>query len=415
VGSRPSKPDAFLIEEHRGIIGQLEATLSSLGYAAHVFDGMHSFAAHPGPATPALVLIGLDQNVASHLAHARLVHNVFPAVILIGYASNYTADTLAEAMSAGVRRVLPFPVGAASLRRAVMDVRLELRLLTAHLDPGGNGTPGQPSEDPRLDIQHQLVAISSPKGGVGSSSLAVNLAVALQLLGYPTALVDGNFNFASHNVFLDLQPLRSISGLVAAADGPTTEAVSDALMQHQSGIHVLLAPEQPEDADMILYEHVQRILSILRAQFTCTVIDACPSFDGRILAALEMADTVLVPVSPDLPAMKNVSSYMRVMDLLRYDLKKFSLVLMRSDTVSPRELKEIERVLSQEIKLHVISDGARTTNAANTGMPFVLTSPDAEVSQNVFALARHLAVGAPVDSPEPTPRKQSTVERLFKL
>jgi Flp pilus assembly CpaE family ATPase len=88
--------------------------------------------------------------------------------------------------------------------------------------------------------------------------------------------------------------------------------------------------------------------------------------------------------------MKNLKQFLRVAQLLNYDMSKITLVLMRADSVPPGHLKDIERFLDQPLRLRVVSDGKRATNAANTGMPFVLSARDSVISQNILEIATHL-------------------------
>jgi pilus assembly protein CpaE len=244
-----------------------------------------------------------------------------------------------------------------------------------------------PQGAPTPVLPHRLIVITSPKGGVGTSTIAVNLAVALQISGYDTVVVDANLNFTSHSVLLDLVPGRSIADLAGIED-LNRATVLAALSAHPSGLRALLGPEEPEQGDRVLPEDIQAVLGLLQEQFVFTVVDACPCFDGRVLSALEMAHTILVPISPDLPTMKNVNSYLRVIDLLHFDLSKLQLIMVRADSITAREMRGIESAIKRDIPLRVVSDGQRTTEAANAGMPFLLSAPESPISQDVLAIAR---------------------------
>jgi MinD-like ATPase involved in chromosome partitioning or flagellar assembly len=125
---------------------------------------------------------------------------------------------------------------------------------------------------------------------------------------------------------------------------------------------------------------------------------------------LEMGDTILVPIGPDLPTMKLMTNFMRVARLLNYDMDKIVPVLMRSNSVPPGDIKSLEQFLNQSLRWRVVSDGKRATAAANTGTPFVLSGRDSQISQNVFELARFLIGSAekqPADSAKNKPRLQA--------
>jgi pilus assembly protein CpaE len=391
--------EVVVIEGNQTIAQQLMGLLASAGFTPHVLAPDRALMAAPGWTGPEVLLIGLDAERPQRLAYARRVQGAYPSAIIIGYTSNYTADALGEAMSAGARRVLRYPFEISALRQAVNDVREEVRLLTG---PIASAPTAQVAPRPVSPIStavatlnperpHQLIALFSPKGGVGTSTLAVNLALALQLTGNQAVLVDGNISFGSLEVFLELQPVRSILQLVGDVEQMTPEAVMETLVPHSTGLQVLLAPLRPEEGDSIRGEHMQRVLNILKQRFPFTLVDTWPSYDERVLAVLEIADIILVPIGPDLPAMKNLNSFLRVARLLNYDMDKIVPVLMRANSVPPGHLKDLETFLKQELKWRVVSDGKRATAAANTGTPFVLSARDSQISQNIFDLAKSLA------------------------
>jgi pilus assembly protein CpaE len=184
--------------------------------------------------------------------------------------------------------------------------------------------------------------------------------------------------------------------LATPAQEVTESVVADTLVRHRCGLSVLLAPRQPEEGDRIRVEHIKHILSLLRRQFTFTVVDTWPGFDDRVLAALEMADTILVPFGPDMPGIKNLYSFLRVASLLHYQEERIVPVLMRADSVEPGYIADIEAFLKLDLRWRVVSDGKRATAAATEGKPFLLSAPDAPMSQNIRDLANFLAGDAPV-------------------
>ncbi len=409
--------EIVVIEGNQTVAQQLAGLLAGAGCTPHVLPPDRPLATPPGWSGPDVLLVGLDADRSSRLAYARKVQGSYPAAVVIGYTSNYTADALAEAMSAGARRVLRYPFEIAALRQAVHDVREELRALAGPLvgkAPTSHLASALATQAIASDRPHQVVALFSPKGGVGTSTLAVNLALALQLAGHATSLVDGNISFGSHEVFLELQPTRSILQLVGDGDQLTPEVVVDTLIRHHTGLQVLLAPLRPEEGDSIRGEQMQRILGILKQLFLFTLVDTWPSYDERVLAVLEVADTILVPIGPDLPAMKNLNSFLRVVRLLNYDMEKIVPILMRSNSVPPGHLKDLEAFLKQELRWRVVSDGKRATAAANSGTPFVLSARDAQISQNIFDIARFLAGDAESPEEPAKPKSQAATGRFWR-
>ncbi len=397
--------EVFAVESDQAIVVQLHDALAESAVAIFVVSGDRPLVAMPEWAGPTALLIGLDDDLSLRLAYAKRVQELYPRAAVLAYSVAFNAETLAAAMAAGVRRLLPFPFSAQTLLDAVSAVQNELEGLLGSMDALTRLQGDQAVEpEPRRYVDdsskpHRVIVVFSPKGGVGTSTLAVNLAVALQVARHATALVDGNISFGSHDVFLNLPPGRTMLELAASPETVTTEVLSDTLVRHRSGLSVLLAPLQPEEGDRIRVEHVKHVLALLRRQFVFTVVDTWPGFDDRVLATLEMADSILVPFGPDMPAIKNLYSFLRVANLLHYQQERIIPVLMRSDSVEPGYVADIETFLKRELRWRVVSDGRRATAAATEGKPFLLSAPDAEISQNIRALAGFLA-GDPVTPKE---------------
>lgn len=416
--------EILVIEGEQNIAQEVMALLAASGtFKLRLLAPDRALMAAPGWAGPDVLLVGLDVDRPQRLAYARRVQGAYPGGVIIGYTRTYTADALAEAMQWGARRVLRYPFDLSTLRQAMRDVRDELRAIVV---PTTDGTVARPLSgrvaDPPLVLpeppipaakRSKVIAVFSPKGGVGCSTLAVNLAVALQVMGQPTALVDANISFGSVDVFLEIQPTRSLLQLVGDVDLVTSDAVLECLVEHSTGLQVLLAPLRPEEGDSIRGEHLQRVLSVLNQHFRFTLVDTWPSYDERVLAVLEVADIILVPIGPDLPAMKNLNSFLRVARLLNFEMEKIVPVLMRANSVSPGHLRDLEDFLKQPLRWRVVSDGKRATAAANTGTPFVLSARDSQISQNIFDLAKHLAGADEAHEPAKKTRLQQVGSGRF--
>lgn len=390
--------EILVIEGDQEIVQQLTSALVSGGHSLRVLVPDRPLVADSSWIGPAVVLVGLDNERSQRLAYALKVQATYPKAMIIGYTANYVAETLGDAMNWGVRRVLRYPFELHAFNQAAADMRQELRAAASPVAPTPSGAASQGGTSAR-----RTIAVFSPKGGVGCSTLAVNLAVALQVTGSRTVLMDGNIGFGSVDVFLNLQPTRSILQLVGDPNLITSETVAEALVSHSSGLQVLLAPPRPEEADAIRGDHMQRVVAALRDVFAFTIVDTWPSFDERVLAVLEVSDVILVPIGPDLPAIKNLKQFLRVAQLLNYDMDKIVVVLMRANSVPPGYLKDIEEFLKQPLRWRVVSDGKRATAAANSGTPFVLSDRAAPISQNVLDLARYLAGSAanPAETAKP--------------
>jgi len=331
---------------------------------------------------PDVLLVPVD--AADAFETARRIIARAPACAVVIFGHGITVDMLSQAMSLGARRNLQHPFTAKDLVKAVEGAADEMKPLVekARLT---SVAAHEAVEAPR---QSKVLTVFSPKGGVGTSTLAVNMACALTKMGRRVVIVDGNISFGNIGVFLNIAPSKSMLQLIGDPAGITEASVMDTLLPHASGVKVLLAPLKPEEAENVHGDHLRAIIAILQKQFDYVVVDTWPSYDERVLAMLESAHQVLLPMGPELPSVKNIAAFLRVTRLLNYPKDKLVPILMRADSVSPSHLRDLETFLKQPLTWRIVSDGRRVTSSINTGQPFVLSSPTAAVSQNVFALAQ---------------------------
>jgi pilus assembly protein CpaE len=241
---------------------------------------------------PDIVLVDLDLVGKDGIETTEAISTMLPGVGVILLSTDMSAEVLRRAMVAGARQFLQMPPNTEEVLRAVYqvyDTTAARRSLT------GRGAVATTA--PR---EGQIIAVFSPKGGVGCTTLATNLAVAIkQEAGMRVALVDGSLTFGDVGVFLDLPPTRSIMDLQVPSEQMDADFVETALVTHErSGIKVLLAPQRPELADMVTGELLRRTITLLRERHEYVIVDTWSALDERVLTALETADKIALVISP---------------------------------------------------------------------------------------------------------------------
>ena len=234
-----------------------------------------------------------------------------------------------------------------------------------------------------------VVAVFSPKGGVGRTTIAVNLAVAAASLGgRRVALMDASFQFGDVGVLLNLNPKnKSIADLAGSFESGEMDELDSYVINHSSGVRVLLAPSSPEQAELITASHARRVVDRLRAENDLVVVDCPSSFNDTTLGILDEADLILTLLSLEITSIKNMRLFLEVAEQLGYGAGKIRLVLNRADSTLGIRVADVEHSIGRKVDHTIVSDGRSVVYALNRGVPFLLSNREAQVSQDVLRLA----------------------------
>lgn len=237
----------------------------------------------------------------------------------------------------------------------------------------------------------RVVAFYGAKGGVGTTTLAINTAIALRKeLQRNVCLVDANLQFGDHRVFLDLGPdSRSIVDAVARGT-VDLDMLRQAIVRHETGVDLLLAPPSPDQAELISPEqhHLLKVIEMLRGVYDHVVVDMDQHFDDHMLDVIGIADRLVVVLTADLSCVKNVRLVLQTMDQLQVPRERLMLVLNRANAFTGISAKSVENVLKRPIEHQVVNDYRNAISALNSGTPFMAKRPDSALGKDVLELAR---------------------------
>jgi pilus assembly protein CpaE len=243
----------------------------------------------------------------------------------------------------------------------------------------------------------RVVSVFSPKGGVGKTTIAFNLAVALGQMGVATALIDGSLQYG------DLRALLKVpSDVPSILDLPTDRVqesdLREVMWRDPAGIDILLAPPRVEMAEMVTARDVEKTISLLRRLYEAIVIDTPTTLSEVTLALLDGSDLVLSIVTYDSTTIHNTIAVGEVFSSIGYTPEKLQYLVNRSDSSGGIGRDELARTLGRRPEFEVVSDGRLVVQANNEGMPFVVSSPDAAVSRDVRRAAQAI-MGRTANSP----------------
>ncbi len=240
----------------------------------------------------------------------------------------------------------------------------------------------------------KVIVVFSPKGGVGKTTIAVNLAFALDRASKePVALLDLDLQFGDVAPMVGEIPNATIHDLVTDPSNLIDSHRMERVMTRvgNTGVEVLAAPAKPEDAEDVRADHVVRVLQILRHTHAFVVVDSAPGYSEVNVAALDFADEVLVICTPDVMTVRKIGQALRLFyEGFRYPLQKVKIVLNRAGSRTGVEVVDIVRTLSHDVAYQLASDGSWPVKAANQGRPLQLLQPESLLSRGLRDIARQL-------------------------
>jgi pilus assembly protein CpaE len=309
------------------------------------------------------------------------------------------ADYLRRSMLAGAREFLVKPFSSDELCTSIRQVYARERDKLGRMVPMQQALVPHVAQPANGREPGRVVTLFSPKGGVGRTTLSVNLAVAMAgETGRSVALVDGSLQFGDVGVLLNLNPKnKSLVDALGDIGNGDVELIDSMLVSHSTGIRVLLAPPSPEMAELVSVDHIRKIVGRLRETHDLVVVDSWPFFQDITLALLDMSDLILGVLTLEITNIKNIRLFLEVAEQLGYTGEKLRLVLNRADSAYGIRVVDVENSIGRKVDHTVVSDGRTVVYALNRGVPFVWSNKQAQVSQDVLAIARAIAGSASAD------------------
>jgi pilus assembly protein CpaE len=248
----------------------------------------------------------------------------------------------------------------------------------------------------------RVFAFYGAKGGVGTTTIAINAAIALHReLGRKVALVDGNLQFGDHRVFLDLGLDRKSIVDIVSAPSIDQDLVRQVLVKHDSGVDLLLAPPSPETAELVTAEHMPQITGHLQSLYDYILVDIDKRLDDVNLGLIEAAETVFVVMTADLSCLKNVRLVLETIGHLGYEKSKVQLVLNRSNAFTGINVKNAEGALKRTIDHQIVNEYRGAISALNSGAPFMFTKADSLLGRSLLDFAKVVDKAAPAGVAQP--------------
>lgn len=343
-----------------------------------------------GQLQPDVVLMDINMPGMDGISATEAIRSKWPETQVIIMSVHGDPEYLRRAMVAGAREFLIKPFSAEELTQSIRRVAklVERRVIVQPVPPPREETAAV-STSPHA--RGRIVTVFSPKGGIGCTTIACNLAVALA--ANPTtrvALVDCSLQFADVGLFLNMQSNTTIVDLIPHIGSLDADVLDSVMSMHQSGVKVLLGPPRPEMAELVTADALKTILGKLREMYDFVVVDTWPSFQETMLTVLDASDNILTILALEIPAIKNVKLFLEIAEVLGYPSDKITLVLNRSDSNGGIEVGEVEKNLNRRIAASIVSDPRAVAHAVNRGVPLVIDAKDTKVAKGLLSLAEYV-------------------------
>ncbi|MCU6481522.1 CpaE family protein [Arthrobacter sp. A2-55] len=342
---------------------------SAINSAPH--DIMHHDPAEP----PEVILLGPGVSTDEALKLATVLDLQFPEVSVI-LASDSTPDLVLSAMRSGIRDIISPDSDVPALR-----IMLERACLSSAGRRRGLSVQVNPEQE-----TGRIIAVMSPKGGVGKTTVATNLAIGLgKVAPMGVVIVDLDVQFGDVASALSLDPEHTLVDAVTGAAAHDAMVLKAFLTVHSGGVYALCSPTNPNEADLVTAEHVSHLIAQLATEFKYVVVDTAPGLGELALATLEQATDAVWVVGMDIPSIKGLRNSLGVLEELGLVPQGRHVVLNFANRHAGLNVQDIEATIRIPVDV-VIPLSPAIPFATNKGVPLLQDGPRSSATKNLRKL-----------------------------
>ncbi len=297
----------------------------------------------------------------------------FSQTTVIVTATEKNSDWILRLIRAGASEYLTKPIIPSELAAAIHKV--------TRLRAQNNESSGQ---------KGTVIAVYNPSAGMGTTTIAVNLAASLSARGEKVVLVDLNLFSGDVTAFLDLTPRYTLASITSRPGQVDASFLRSVIVPHSSGVHVLCGPVDLGEADRIQPGQLRDVIAVLQGIYSYTIIDAGGQLFGCNLATFESSDKVLFVTLLNLPALKNAKRYLAAMSSEGLGPDKVKLIINRHLPKDDIKVADAEKVLNTRTYLTVPNAFADVKTAINKGVPLTVCNPRSPVMKAMDDLAKQI-------------------------
>lgn len=329
---------------------------------------------------PQIVIISLDSDQNKALLLIQQLSAELPELNILAVSARGDGQAILQALRSGAREFLTAPVVFEDLLKA-------FRRLLPKSAPGDIQMPGASP----TTVDSRVIAILGSRGGVGCTTLAVNIGACMaQEPTYSPALIDLDLALGDADVALDLMADYTLADVAMNIDRLDMTFLKRSLSKHASGLSLLPHPVQIEDNSIVKEENLQRVIGLLRASYTHLILDLSKAFTPTDVAALRMADTILLVAQLELSSLRNVVRMLLTLGNEEGFEEKLKIVLNRVGSDCDISLKKAEETIGKPIYWQIPNDPKTVMESRNQGVPLLSFAPKSKVHQSIYGLTQAL-------------------------
>jgi pilus assembly protein CpaE len=322
---------------------------------------------------PMVVIMEVGDDINLAIERIGQILSRFPQVSIFATATDKSSDTILKIMRAGATEYLLRPVSDSDLAFALQKMgRLWLVKPTTEEEAG------------------RIFTVFSPKGGVGVTTIAINLATDIyEATKKSTILVDLDLNAGDVTTFLNMKPSYTISDVTMNISRLDRSFLQGVIAKHESGISVLAEPQRVEEGVSISGSEIKKVLSLLKSMFKYIIIDA-ETISERTTTALEMSDRIFLIFYLSLPGIRNMQRHLRFFDRIGLGRDRVKLIANRYLKRSDISIEDTEKALSYPIFSTLPNDYDTAMSCLNKGVPISLGAPKSQLNASIRELAKSI-------------------------
>lgn len=343
---------------------------------------------------PDVVLMDINMPDIDGITATEVIRQKTPHIQVVILSVQGDQNYMRRAMLAGARDFLTKPpMGdelisairrAGEMSHAERAKGVQVRQVSSST---ASGTPaGMTGMSPAT--KGKIITVYSPKGGTGCTTIAVNLAIALNNEATRVVVVDGNLQFGDVAVFINEQGKNTILDLAPRVDELEQDMVEDILIKHEaSGIRILAAPLRPEMAEKVAADQFIKVVQYLQTMFAYVVVDTASILTDVTLGTIDISDMVLLVTTQEIPAIKNARLFLDLLQTMGVDRERILFIMNRYDKRIAITPERISENLKQEIAAAIPLDEKIVITAVNRGVPFMVDNKAQLAGKGIFSLA----------------------------